>query len=1055
MKKQLNRALSMFLSVIIALSVIMFIPLSEYTAVRAAAEDETDFFTKVNTTVVGITSGDTDDQKKAKLLTYYTNKFSDFGYIQPDTISTSAQNTMRNNVLMYNETFYKDASVAASTDYKEVSISLSSSQVRDSYMLAVFKSSDNQVAVDASSGNLPKLIVTYKDGNTVTQTASVKTYIRYGDGSTHAADADLYAGHQADNDTKMPFTNRDARIYLGFDKVNTDNIESAKLVIRAKTVQADHTSAAGTSSLNIVVIKPIAGKSSYSTLTWAAAKAQTYIGTVSWDGISEGIIWDESKYGTAYVDLGVPNEFLNYNSRFIQISSLCQTGHYEDAKNALLNFANQTYDVITGGTGNHYGFPRNGRTLEPANRALEFPYIYKTLLEAGALTAEENYEILHWYLADIEFIVNEKTGVVYKAYSTDTIGSNSSAYYTNWGIWHLNGLYNCINFFADGFNATVWKTNFNARLSKVSDDIIYEDGSYKEVTFDYAFKIIEWFTTTLSYMNQPGAYLNNPTAGSTEAENLANLENALVDMVHYFLMCTYPNGILPDYGDGERSTDIKVITATGLLLSIDNLSAHLGVTQKEKFEEIIWYYSGGKTGKKPGTSILYNSSRLAVDRSGWLADTKDSSNSMLFFNAKSGGGHAHRDALSFMFYAKGRELLTDRGTLGYSTSAQDKELREKTYVANTVSINNGGEVSQKNGNTQATAANSLTGTSNNIASTYRAVTDAYNNVTSGGRVVLDTTHKRNITYLKEYDLLFVNDSLEPSSTYASKSYTYSQNWHTLADADVSYGQADSTVSNSIKNNARGQTNYSSGANLFISQCSTSGSQTITAGIRETYDSKNGTNKSKSLKFSVTTSGNASFNTALLAFDKSSTNKAVRLVRVALSDYDDNQASIMRAQLVSQASSSYTDEIIYLNTFQNNIVIDGVKVDGNGLKLYTDGANAYFRKNKQNSDGVDQIYISNGSYLTVKDSTDAIVATVECTAKVDDIAVTWDPDTKSVKIETSDADIKSGAVSVKACFYPTDTDYMNTVVRCFSHLLKIWGCDRYFSHILKIWSFRVE
>ena len=942
----------------------------------------------------GHSSGNWDDAKNV-LLQECKSDMSEKNYIVNNTSDTSGAKTIVYDTLTFSESLISVKTVT--TQKSLVTFALGSSSVRGDYLLTTFRHAEHSgICMDskeAGSSTSPQLVVKFTDGTTRTLLPQGDAYVRAtgcGSSDAYASTAfgtanptQLWAMHRADKQNLMPYSSDEMRTYISFDtdSLGGKAIASGELRIYAQ-VKNPNGGSADSTELPLMLMSPYFKDLEEDTITWSLLKSQNSFGHYSWDGISGGIVYNESLYGTCFGGLGVPNEFANATSRFCEEASLCLTGNYAQAKRQLLRFAEQTYDVIANGT----GFPVR-RPLEPANRSLEFPYIYRTLLMNNALSAQENYELLRWYYQDIRFLYLERTGRVFTEGSTPN--TSTQLYATNWGVWHICGFFNCVQFF-DMFKQTAeWKNMFEARLSVISDKLINADGSYLEVTFGYPVAVIGWFINMLSYMTSSGY---DETVSAVFA-------NKMIRLTKYLLDCTYPNGILPLYGDGNGG---KIRSVINTLLSVPSISSNGSTAMKN----LLWYITDGAQGERPDLSVLYKQAKIAVDRTGWGAD-----DAMLFTNAKGGGSHCHADALAILFYAKDRNLLSDVGTITYDSASPAFSMRTRSSAHNTVAVDSVGQRCKG-----SSVLDGYDGADDNInMAANNSVTTVREYTTSSAAA----THYRNITHLKYMDdLLLVSDSLIPKT---SGSHTYTQNWHSAVGANP----ATSASLGSFSDNVWGYTNYSSGANLMVSQArpnTSASSPVIEHSTPSCYDESSPTGQSAYMEFKQTTSGNAAFNTALYPY--SGTQEGIRTIKLTTGVYD-NTASCMRIQRFNSSTlSTLRDEAVYYNSFEDEPAARTVtrRTDSEGYvnRFTTDAKTAVYHVLL--SEKTDMLYISEGKSLTVDrtKTVDGVQDTIElaalsATAPVTDLTAYFDAQTGTIHIDTSDVGILSRTTGVSVRF----------------------------------------
>lgn len=379
-------------------------------------------------------------------------------------------------------------------------------------------------------------------------------------------------------------------------------------------------------------------------------------------------------------------------------------------------------------------------------------------------------------------------------------------------MWHVCGFFNCFVFFDEFNQAEQCEDLYSRRLELIANSIIYEDGSYKEITLGYPTAVISWFTDMIYIMD-----MLQYQSSTTEA-----FISKLVAMSKYLMDCSYPGGILPKYGDGSGG-DVKA--------SLKEIINNVAEDDSDNMQNIIWYLSNGERGREPKKTAIYKDSKLVTDRTGWSNEDE-----MIFMNAKSGGSHTHKDSLSLLMYAYGRDLLADTGTTTYDSHTEPFQFQRMTSRShNTIEMDS---TAQRATGFPATAydANNdnINVYSNDSISTIRAYTTSNRN----------GTYYRNVTFLKSHGgLLLVSDSVNPND---SNTHTYTQNWHSAVDSNPTVA----TQIGNFSDNIWGFTNFVNGANVMIAQATpkydvNSG---ISASLQKGYDDRSGTGVTQYFEF---------------------------------------------------------------------------------------------------------------------------------------------------------------------------------------------------------------
>ena len=927
-------------------------------------DGEYEFFSKLYKEATGLTvafengtaSGDWSEAKE-QLLKYYTNKFAAYDFLQ-NGASDSTNQTAPQDTLIFTDSEQYISRQKVSTELKQISIKIPNNKVQANYILAVLThSTDSGVLMyskESGAEYAPVLTVTYVGGTKVDYPVLYDTYIRatgYDSKNKNAKTAwgkenpnELWAMHTSDIENKMPYSDTEMRTYLKFDYTPTGkNISKAEIKIYAQVKNPTSDEAPGTKNLQLSVISPC-----YTgfdeTLTWNTIAEANSFAFYSWDGFGE-ILWSEELYGKGYKELHTPLEFINATARLQEVSALCAAGEHKVAKKILLDFADQTYDVIKNASDGEGGFPIK-RPYEPAYRSIAFPYIYRELVTNNILTPEENYQILHWYYQDIQFLYYEKTGQIYLG--NNAIPNTKTNAYIDI-MSHLPGFYNTFAFFPEFEESEEWRKVFEDRLVLVMGVIANPDGSYFQPSFGYPAGVLNWYGNILSYMEKLG-----------DSSKGAELLNTNINrIVQYLADSSYPNGYLPKYGDGS-SPKLSNIT--------------------------------GSSGVIPSLAALYPDSKLAVSRTGTTA--KDA---MLFMNAKGGGMHSHADSLAILLYAKGKELLADQGHLSYDSKNEGYDLISRTYTHNTVEVNRKGQNNPSGSGTLV--RNAIDGEAENIvqyANTASTTIRAY--TTSNA----DAVHYRNVTWLKEYDLLLVNDYIKSET---GKDVSCTQNWHTLPDA----------LPKVADNGILGYTNFKSGANLIIAQTTPNGDggNTIAGAIKTSPDANSSSKTSEYFEFSQS-GKNVTFNTAIAYYSGTAFGLRNSALNTGVKDY------VASAMLVERFNDNdmknYLDSVIYYNAFEDSPSDRTVSSDTKTL-FKTNAANAYFHKVEK----VDALSISGGTTLTVYDSDEnTVIAHLTASAMVTDLSVKLDAATGIITVSTTDAEVINGTVTFTVEFSQYDS-----------------------------------
>lgn len=870
---------------------------------------------------------------KQELLNYYTEKFKNYTPIPASTNRSAMVYLSTYNAFAFSEN-YAGSQYITSTDYKEYRFNMGTNR-SVVYVMSMLEKTTGEILIPSreASSMYPQLILTLSDGTTKTLKATADTYIRAGSyaSSNYGSSTTLYAHHDVSGTT--PYSTNSKRIYMKFDSAAIpSNVKNITLSVYAKCSGMSSSE----TKLRLTVFTAYSTNWTESGLTWNWLTNNNGHAHFSWDGVSGGFTWTKPS--------GTPTEWLNYNTRFYEVSSLVQSavaagtasGNYKTyltrAKNLMLDFINDA----------GAGKPAN-RSIEPANRLMEFPYIYKHLLASGLLTPDENMKILAWVYDEAVYLNSGAT----LFNSSNSVLSDLA--YTNHGFWHLAGFYQSFGFFPEFAKASTWRTNYNARQPKVVDALIYSDGSYNEVTFGYPSEVINWSSVLLTAMS---------TTGDTSSV-ATTFKNKLVNLAKYLVDCTMPNGTAPFWGQGGPAA---TKTAVNLVLNAIGNSMDDNQTVQE-----LKYYVNHSTGSAPDTYGEYDNIKVVADRTGW-----DSTDSMIFMNAKAGGNHAHRDANALLFYYGGRSLLTDTGMTSYdSAHAHYSFQNSKTKSHNTIEIDGTAQTWSQNLSDVAHKGN-IDMVSNAGVTNIRAWTTATTNF----------THYRNVSYIKGLgSFIVVTDKVVPSN---SNSHTYRQNWHCAPYSNPS-------IASDVHDT--GKTAYGSGSNLIIAQAynihNTSLNTEITATLQTGYDSSAASTTTKYFEYKQTKSGVATYQTVLYPVPAGAT-ATVTPVKLSMVSTADDIA--LASRIAIEDSSNPNLKVLYhYNSFEST---PSTREFGGHT---TDGSTAMLGLNQSSNGKTIFVSVSNGSTLYTSS-----YKLLQVSAKVTDISIRLDGTT--MIIESSDPNI---------------------------------------------------
>ena len=890
---------------------------------------------------------------RQELLNYYTNKFAS---MEP-SYSTAKDGTMVYlaplNTFAFSEGYLGKADITT-TEYSQYLVDLGTNR-KGVYVLSMLHKTEGEILMPSreASSMVPQLIVTCSDGSTKTINATADTYVRAGSyaSKNYGSSTTLYIhdDYSGTTGSYLPYGDDSKRVYIKFDaSAIPSNATKIKLSVYAKKTGSE-------SSLRLHVFHAYSTTWTETGLTWSWLVSNNGIGHFSWNGISGGFDWKKPT--------GTPSEWLNYNTRFYEVTSLVQAavaaGKGSSAYNSYMTHAkNLTLDFITdagaGGPG--------AQDLCPANRLLEFPYIYKHLLDSGKLTADDNVKLLAWVYDEANHLSNNS--IIFSSSN----GVLSDMAYTNHGFWHVTGFYQAFSYFPEFAKASTWRNNYNVRQPIVVNSLFASDGSYNEVSFGYPFKVIGWGIDQLASMR---------VTGDTSAAAVT-FRNQLIKLTRYMMDCTMPNGMPPYWGQGgpgaTKTYVNKLLAAIG-----DGYDSNADV-------QALKYYVNQSNGIEPAHSSYYPKIKIVTDRTGWTA--KDS---MLFMSAHCGGNHGHRDALAVLLYYSGRPMLADTGMTSYdSKHAHYGFQNSSTHSHNTIEIDGKAQTWKQNlsdsanwgsisisSNDAFSAITSWTKSNNNDIST-KSVTDA-GVVTNSTYHSTDFTHTRDLSYLKGLgSILVVTDKVVPAD---STTHTYTQNWHSTPYSNPS-------IASDVY--GTGRTNFASGPNLIIAQAyntsNTSLNASITTSLPTGYDATATAATTKYFRYTQKASGTVTYQTVLYPVASGAT-ATVTPLKLSMSNTPDSTALATRIAIEDSAQPRL--KVLYhYHSFESTPTsrsFGGHTTDASTVAMALD---------KASNGSTFYAALSNGSSLT--HGTTTILGVSQ---KVSDIAATLNGTT--LEIESSD------------------------------------------------------
>ncbi len=933
-----KRVLSILLILACLLSamagVAVAVPARETAETRAArlTTDEA-FFKALNLNASGLSkvktavSAGNYTLAKTELLSYYKNKFAGYHPSPATELIGSVAQAALQDTFSFSEPLQSSVSVAYSDSYTEYTFAMTK-DISGCYVLSALDKTANQVRICSSEHSSesvrPKLLCYDSSKNLIaTLSASHDTYVDYGKPDTSYGTATyLYAKDHSSKDSSgryLPYGSKSRRTYMKFDAAQIPSATKyTQLVIHARTEGSDTGSA-----LSLYQFVSYWKTWTEDVLTWNYLVNNDGIGHYSWKGISGGFDWKEPE--------GVSNQWFAYNSRFLQMSSLLQMGISNNRADCIAKAEELLMDFVSNVKMTADWEYAGG--IQSGNRLMEFPYIYKSLLTYGDLTAEENMQILAW-LYDEMVYMDEGGGLFNNSDAT----AHSDLVYTNQGFWLLVGFYGGFGYWPEFSSASSWKSRYVSRENLVLNTLIHEDGSFNEVTFGYPCDVLNWYWQLRRCMVELGDVTSS----------IEKMDKKFILLCNYLMHCAQSNQTSPNWGQGGKKN-----IATAIRTLLDTIGSKY---PSDRIVQELRYFVDHQTGMEPSLTAQFDGIKVVTDRSGWERD-----DTMIFMNAKCAGNHSHRDALALLLYHDGRELLTDTGMTSYSNKHPHYDWQNSiTRSHNTIEIDGISQVLYQN-LSDVTNRGDIDIVSNESAASISAWTTANTNDTHTKSLSMDGvvnnkvyhktdfTHYRNVTFLKELgDILIVTDKVVPQD---SASHSYTQNWHSAPFSSPKI------ASDSYKT---GRTSFSDGSNLLIAQSGYTG----TAAVRSGYDATVPSVATSYFEYKQSKAGTVTYHTVLYPISEGVT-ATVAPTKLSMSGTDDATALATKVS-ISDSGNGQLKTLYHYNSFEGT-------PSSRSFGGYTTNASVA-ALNLNASGKASFAYLANGSSLCANSGTALILTT---------------------------------------------------------------------------------
>jgi len=316
----------------------------------------------------------------------------------------------------------------------------------------------------------------------------------------------------------------------------------------------------------------------------------------------------------------------------------------------------------------------------------------------------------------------------------------------NWLVMEMNGLAHIGILYPWFKEAAEWYDFAIKKLAEELDIQVYPDGVQFELTTDYAYVVLK----NMLYAVR--------TAKAYEKEIPQGMMKKLEKMLLFYVRLMRPDGKVPSINDGAMLETQKVV------------SEFKDMFPKNK----IFEWAMGCGSKEPEeTSYVFEYPGLAVLRTGW----SDKDSYVFFDGGELGKAHRHEDKLSVLFYADGKQVLTEGNSYAYDTS----EMRQyvlSTRAHNTVRVDGKDQNRKKNyyWDDRINVKSNL----NFKLSDKMDVLSAIYDEGYGEECEINVKHSRKVLFVKSMQelkpFLIVVDRLE-----AEEEHSYEVMWHLDAE----------------------------------------------------------------------------------------------------------------------------------------------------------------------------------------------------------------------------------------------------------------------------------
>ncbi|WP_404356395.1 heparinase II/III family protein [Cytobacillus firmus] len=230
----------------------------------------------------------------------------------------------------------------------------------------------------------------------------------------------------------------------------------------------------------------------------------------------------------------------------------------------------------------------------------------------------------------------------------------------NHGLEQDIALYTAAKQFSHMEKSSKWEEKSIRRFWRQVTYLFAEDGSYLEHSPQYVYSLLKTLYSFLGYLQRVGYH------GAEKLEE--RLNNAFK-----FLICTTrPDWRIPSIGDSENSA-----VSPFVLKSWSDRTNELmeGLMKHRDEKEAL-------TGRPLPVDSVFFDGGFAALRNKW--DWSEDAIHFITYSGFHSRVHKHHDDLSFVLFAKGREIITEGGKFNYNYTSEERKYVVSPYAHNSV-----------------------------------------------------------------------------------------------------------------------------------------------------------------------------------------------------------------------------------------------------------------------------------------------------------------------------------------------------------------------------------